>query len=606
MKGEVTMAVSQKSTGTLTDGSPLLFILCLVLSCLLLIDPLFPDVQITRPKLLVLELGIFILLLLWLVNIILTGRIYIRKTNLNIPVLFYVVYIFTAYFLSNSKPVALSELKRMLLCASIFFVSTNVIVSDKNRSIILLGWVCGTTLAVIYGIFQRWGQVWIFVVPQIYRVFSTFGNPIFFAVHIVVFIPVVMGLFLYVYSNKKISSFLRFLYLLLLFCVFGASLFALYLTETRAAWIAFGFSLVLFIILSLKSNKLKITFILLLIVCGLFFAYSTKHIWFRHQAHTLIWRDTLNMWLHYPVFGIGPGSFHIYFPKFASEQLLAIWPQRQSIINDSHNEYIQILAETGIVGFGIFMWIIAAFFGEARKNFYRNTSNTNRFLITGLVCSAMAALVQNIFSVDMRFIISAVYLFLVMGLLSSFEEQIFVKSFRISNTVKITGLIILVFLAGSVLQQILKPYLAQRRLSNEPDFFEKKPAEVIAELEKKTKLSPNDAKVYEQLGWDYAKQKNWAKAIENFEQAIRINPNLYGAFNNLGNIYFYLGNRRKSIECYQNSIAINPKQVDAHTNLGIMYYYEGMLKEASDEFTEVLQLDPKNEKAIVMLKKMRE
>jgi len=208
--------------------------------------------------------------------------------------------------------------------------------------------------------------------------------------------------------------------------------------------------------------------------------------------------------------------------------------------------------------------------------------------------------------VDMRFIISAVYLFLVMGLLSSFEEQIFVKSFRISNTVKITGLIILVFLAGSVLQQILKPYLAQRRLSNEPDFFEKKPAEVIAELEKKTKLSPNDAKVYEQLGWDYAKQKNWAKAIENFEQAIRINPNLYGAFNNLGNIYFYLGNRRKSIECYQNSIAINPKQVDAHTNLGIMYYYEGMLKEASDEFTEVLELDPKNEKAIVMLKKMRE
>ena len=96
----------------------------------------------------------------------------------------YVLYIFLSYALAKNRPVAVNEFKRMLLCAGIFFISANIIRTDRERLFVLSSWIIGSAVAVIYGVMQRYGRVWIFEVPSMDHVFSTFGNPIFFAAYV--------------------------------------------------------------------------------------------------------------------------------------------------------------------------------------------------------------------------------------------------------------------------------------------------------------------------------------------------------------------------------------------------------------------------------------
>ena len=313
------------------------------------------------------------------------------------------------------------------------------------------------------------------------------------------------------------------------------------------------------------------------------------------------------MGLNNPV-GVGIGAFHIYFPRYASKELLKILPQDKFIVNYAHNEFLEIWSETGLIGIGIFIWTIFAFFAQGRLLLKENSAlESQKILTVGWLASGAAILVDSFVSVNMRFIISAVYFYFVLGLLASQCKREIVVPIDWPKALKLT-LIGLVFCLGVFsVKEIIEPFRAHKLLTEEVGFFEEKeadPQKTIAALEETIKANPDEALAYYRLGWVYAKEKNWREAVENFEIACRLNPHLVGARNNLANIYFTLGNKQKAIENYEKAIAINPDMIDAHFNLGYCYYTVGKLKEAADEFKKVLELDPDNYKAKIMIEKM--
>ena len=315
------------------------------LCAFLLLAPILPDVKLTRPKLLITETSLYGALFMWIAVSFYSGALKLRKSLFNAPVIMYAASVAVFFFFSPDKPVALNELKRSFLSVTAYFVAANLIDSAKKRNIALGFFLAGTAAAVLYGIMQHYGGLWIIQVPQFGRAISTFGNPIFFAAYLVLAIPVILGAMFYA-KNKLLKAALLLL--------FASGTLAVYFTQTRAAFIALGFAIGLFIFLAIKESRKIILFIAILTAALVVLGASTRNIWSRQQAHTLIWRDSLMMWADSPFFGTGPGTFHIYFPKYASPELKVIWPQEQNIINDAHNEYIQYLAEMGIVGFGIF------------------------------------------------------------------------------------------------------------------------------------------------------------------------------------------------------------------------------------------------------------
>ncbi|MBV8780234.1 MAG: O-antigen ligase family protein [Phycisphaerae bacterium] len=73
-------------------------------------------------------------------------------------------------------------------------------------------------------------------------------------------------------------------------------------------------------------------------------------------------KDTLEMWKQYPMVGIGRGAFRYVFPRF--EQLAE--PSIELIATHAENEFVEWLAEVGVIGsaiIGLFAaMVIAAFF----------------------------------------------------------------------------------------------------------------------------------------------------------------------------------------------------------------------------------------------------
>jgi O-antigen ligase len=64
-------------------------------------------------------------------------------------------------------------------------------------------------------------------------------------------------------------------------------------------------------------------------------------------------RDSLHMFAKRPVLGWGLGTFADVYPQFRSFYT-------NQLVNRAHNDYLELLTDTGIVGFGIGLWFLVA------------------------------------------------------------------------------------------------------------------------------------------------------------------------------------------------------------------------------------------------------
>ena len=73
---------------------------------------------------------------------------------------------------------------------------------------------------------------------------------------------------------------------------------------------------------------------------------------------TSIYRDTVHMFRQRPVLGWGLGTFPVVFPQFRSFYT-------NFFVNEAHNDYLQLLAETGVAGFAVMLWFLVVAYRQA-------------------------------------------------------------------------------------------------------------------------------------------------------------------------------------------------------------------------------------------------
>lgn len=64
-----------------------------------------------------------------------------------------------------------------------------------------------------------------------------------------------------------------------------------------------------------------------------------------------ITKDCLKMFSHRPVWGWGLGTFPTVYPRYRSFYT-------NLFVNEAHNDYAQLLVETGLLGFGLMLWFL--------------------------------------------------------------------------------------------------------------------------------------------------------------------------------------------------------------------------------------------------------
>lgn len=604
----------------------------LPLAVLLLVVPLVPDVQLVRDKLLVLYLALWAGTAGYVFTVVHTGRIIGRLSMAAwLPVLM-PAYVVLRSLVATDRTAATGELGRWAAMAAAFVLGS--LAERRERRMLLWCWVFGTGCAALYGLAQRWGGVGPLLVPRYDRIMGMSGNPIFFAATLAVFIPPATALAVSERGGLRAAA----------SAAAALALWALVLTGTRAAFLGCGAAAVTMGWLCARSLRVRLAVLILAPAAVAVSALLMPDVWNRPQAHVLIWRDALRLAVRHPVFGVGPGRFHRAFPEVASDELRAVWPQGSFIVNDAHSEYVQLLVETGVIGLAVFLAGVAAVLIRAARAMSW-LQEPDRVLTAGLTAGAVALLVQNAFSVDMRFAVSAVYLFFAMGLaVSMITPQFgadlpgtartaagramgFIASALLLGVVSWGGApprVSVLGIAGisrdgirwgvqdagwGVLPRILAPHAARLRVSAEPDFFDVRVLDATRTLEELLALQerhPGNPAVEERIGWVYAKERRFEEALRHFDAAVAADPNRAGAWNNAGNVLFMQGRRREAIARYRRALQADPALIDARLNLGIALLHEGLLEEASVELEEVLRRDPGNAKAVMTLRRMRE
>jgi len=505
-----------------------------------------PDQKILRYKLIAVEAGVASLAALVLARWVFNINALWHRTFLDIPVGLYTAGGFLFYLLSPERGASSLELTRTLFCALTFFAATQTIPLMKNRKTeqLLLFWVATAGLVGLYASLQWRGGVGLLVVPQSERPFVTFGNPIFLAAYLAAAVAAGVGVL-----SRGASPRSRIL------CLTGVALAAggLLATQTRASYAGLGGTFAIAAVFSLKGQRRWIA--VFIVAAGLAAVLSGFEA--RQWTHGLIWRDTLALWKDQPLFGCGLGRFHIEFPAYASDTLKALWPQRKVIINFAHNEYLQILAETGIVGFGLFLLIPVSgvlWLLHAKRD---SPSGTLPGFSGSFALAAGVLLLQNFFSPDIRFGLSSFLLFFCLGAAVANSDNAGKPLPEFPGRWGLAFIGALSLMAWS--RNALEPLLAQRHLSKEPSFHipaTNNSLDTLAFYEEKLAADPTNVDLAENIAYLYAKQKRWREAASRFELVARLDPTRPGPLNNLGNIYYSIGNKQKAIEYWKQSLGV--------------------------------------------------
>ena len=333
---------------------------------------------------------------------------------------------------------------------------------DTVRDLVLI-WAISGLLVALIGIGQYFG-IDPLIVPTAGHPGSTFGYRNYVATYLVISIPVVTGFALFEKSPFRASTMALSTTLMLLLLLY---------TRTRGAWLglAAATACALFVAIRTKhllstipSARTKISIgvaaIVIVLVAAPFqhrmarqgdFGFDERKADLTTTATQVfapsgargrltVWRRTLDMVADHPVLGVGLGSWMFYYPAYDRGE----WITSNTAPQRPHNDFIWILAETGLAGFAIYLWIV----GLIVIRLWRANDLRELALCTG----AVAYLGHSFFSFPRERVAATMLFWIVLGLITTMRQS-GVRTRSMRWPLAAAG-IILIFCAGVTTQCI--------------------------------------------------------------------------------------------------------------------------------------------------------
>jgi len=297
-------------------------------------------------------------------------------------VYFFIALFFSVFFSLNPYHSQVVLFNRYFLYFLIFLMGSAI----GNRK--KLNFVCSAFISssILLGIGGLWGYFFVYRERLIY----VFYYRILFSQYIAMYTPFVWICSL-LCKNKFFKFFSIFSSLLLIPC--------LILNGSRAAWIGVPLSILLIYIISKRKKLLAISFIVFLLFALFFIPMQKRDIFTSFKTDTWgnrtdLWKAASSIFLDYPLTGAGLGMY---------EKLLYVYGPKQGyseghIHLHSHNTYLEILSETGILGFSAFLGILFIFFRVIFSYIKSDSDIDKKAIVLGLTAGIISTLVLAIAS----------------------------------------------------------------------------------------------------------------------------------------------------------------------------------------------------------------
>ena len=114
-----------------------------------------------------------------------------------------------------------------------------------------------------------------------------------------------------------------------------------------------------------------------------------------YSSRGFIWTDTLKLIKDHPLTGTGLGSYPVAFTRYTQNDS-AYFP-----IEQSHNDYLQILADAGLVGGSLALWFLVSLFSSFIRGI-RHSDPRLAALVLGAGGGIFALLIHSIFDFNLQ------------------------------------------------------------------------------------------------------------------------------------------------------------------------------------------------------------
>ena len=276
--------------------------------------------------------------------------------------------------------------------------------------------IISSVLGCIYGLIVHFGGLFgIFKDPIItrwlvQRLHGTASEAQVFGNFLLSCLPFAFVMFLVRKDIFKRDVFSVFLFLLSL---------TMFLTLSLGAWIGFAAGVglaIVFCVNYIKFERVLGAFLILLLILGIAFIIDHymdpdyfQAIQMTLLKHTVepvkldtvnppsgvdrswLWSGALKMFWQHPIIGVGTGNFGFLYNYYRPEGTAA-----KHFLAKAHNAYLEILAETGVIGFAVFSIFIATVLIRLGMTFYLSREEDERLFVAAISASLIGLLVHGL------------------------------------------------------------------------------------------------------------------------------------------------------------------------------------------------------------------
>jgi len=327
----------------------------------------------------------------------------------------------------------------------------------------------------------------------------------------------------------------------------------------------------------------------------------------------------------HPLTGTGYGTYRIVSLESVSPRwYLELHKSATQMLvpNYAHNEYIQVLAGTGIVGGALFVLMLGAAYCVAFRVSLRHPQLAWSRLGVAVLAGVTAFLFQNLFGVTFRTPGAVTFFWLALGFLAvanagvprversgHAEDPLPRLRMRAFLPLPAPGLA-LVFLALAATNILLGKMLVdialggvlakQAEQRSKAGRFE----EAVEYGKRAIALSPYNVHAYYITGYAVGALGDHEQSLDLNKQALGLLPGNGSVYYNLGVNYKELGDFEQAEESFRRAIELMPTAVRHHAALAELLIARGRLDEALAQATKAAELAPKNAEVYELLSRI--
>jgi putative inorganic carbon (hco3(-)) transporter len=137
----------------------------------------------------------------------------------------------------------------------------------------------------------------------------------------------------------------------------------------------------------------------------------------------MFYKGALSMWMDAPIFGKGLGMFAHHFQHYRPKELTKYLSFKDFAVDHTHNEFLEILSETGLVGLLLYATLLILVTRFVWKTMLRIRTQESLILL-GLWCGLFGILFHNLFTVTLRHTPTAFLFWLYLGVLVGYATSL--------------------------------------------------------------------------------------------------------------------------------------------------------------------------------------